>query len=225
MGQVSTGIRRVLEVPFVYRFFQRTISRKEIWPDLIAEFFPSNLEDLKVLDIGCGPGTFLEGGWLNMKQSNFVGIDPSPQYIQQASRNFPDARFLVGTVREVQLEGRAFDVAVLSGVLHHVDDFEAKAIIDFAADHLAPSGLVISVDPVLFPGQNAFARWMALADRGQNVRTVDELRALWDSCEGLFHSKIGMKQGYLRVPYNHAVCIGYKSNIDGRAEGSGESWS
>lgn len=213
MGQVSTGIRRILEVPLIYRFFQRAIWKKDIWPDLIAEFFPSNKQDVKVLDIGCGPGSFLDGGWLEMKQSNFVGIDPSPHYIQRASQAFPDATFFVGTVDNVELEDKAFDVAVLSGVLHHVDDFQASAIIDFAVRHLARSGLVISMDPVLFPGQNRFARWMALADRGQNVRTVDELQALWDTCEELSHTKIGIKQGYLRVPSNQAVCVGYKSDM------------
>jgi len=221
MGQVSTGVRKFLEMPFLYRVFQRAISKNEIWPDLIAEFFPNRPGDLRVLDIGCGPGTFLEGGWLDIKQSNFLGIDPSPQYIQAARLAFPDARFLLGTVQDVELEDSTFDVAVLSGVLHHVDDLEAKEIIDFAAGHIAPSGLVISLDPVLYPGQNPFARWMALADRGLNVRTVDELRTLWDMCEGLAQRKIGIKQSYLKVPYDHAVCIGYKSKAGGRAGGDG----
>lgn len=212
MGEVTTGIRRILEFPIVYNLFQSAVSKKPLWPDLIQAYFPSGRSDFKVLDIGCGPGNFLAGGYLAFDHSNFVGIDPSAQYIEQARREFPAARFHEGTVQDVHLDSDEFDVVVISGVLHHVDDPEAKAILSFAVAHLAPTGFVVSVDPVVFPGQNPIARWMALADRGQNVRTMDELHALWGSCEGFAKNKFDLKHGYLRVPYNHGVCVGYKTH-------------
>lgn len=214
MGQVSTGVRRILELPIVYNFFQRAMSRRPLWPDLVEAYFPDRHSDLKILDIGCGPGNFLAGGFVTTNHSNFVGIDPSPSYIEKARREFPAARFYEGTVRDVQLDSALFDVVVISGVLHHVDDKEAKSILDFAAAHLAPSGSVVSVDPVIFPGQNPVARLIARADRGQNVRTIDELRHLWLSCEGLAAAQFEVKEGYLRFPYNHGICVGHKPKLE-----------
>ena len=76
----------------------------------------------------------------------------------------------------------------------------------FAVNHLAAHGTAVSIDPVLFPGQNPIARWMALADRGQNVRTVEQVRDLWSKNIERASVLTVVKEGYLRVPYNHIVC-------------------
>ena len=207
MAQVSKGIRTVLESPWIYSTFQNLVSKKPIWPDLIEEFLPRSDEPLRVLDIGCGPGTFLHGNWFSIDRKNFVGIDPSPEYIERAKADFPAAQFFEGTVETVSLEDRKFDLVVLSGVLHHLDDAEATAVMKFATEHLAQHGHAISIDPVLFPGQNPIARWMALLDRGQNVRTLEQMRDLWS--ENITGAVLltSVKEGYLRVPYNHIVCV------------------
>lgn len=176
------------------------------------EFLPDRGELLKVLDIGCGPGTFVDGGWLPVRHENFFGIDPSPEYIAAAKKNFPRANFFEGTVGNVSLENRFFDLVVLSGVLHHLEDSEAAAVVNYAVGHLSEEGTVISVDPVFFPGQNRFARLMAKADRGQNVRSVVELEQLWTSHLGTCSLQTHIKGGYLRVPYNHVVVVIRKSS-------------
>lgn len=213
MDEVSTGLRRFLEFPFVYSFFQKAIARRAIWPDLIEEFIPKIPENMAVLDIGCGPGNFLAGQWIKMAESDFVGIDPSSLYIDQAKRDFPNARFYVGTVSEMQLHNEKFDLVVISGVLHHVNDAGAQRIMDFAIGHTKNGGLAISVDPVLFPKQNRIAKWMALADRGQNVRSEAALKALWNSCQNLGALEVQIRDGYLKVPYNHVICVARPTNL------------
>lgn len=212
MGQVSSGWRAILEFPSVYNFFQNVVLRKPLWPDLVADFLPQNRNYLTVLDIGCGPGSFLRGNWLPLQQASFVGIDPSPEYIRRARADFPDAEFIEGTVATVTLGEEKFDLVVLSGVLHHLGDAEAATVMKFVVKHLASDGVAISVDPVLFPGQNPVARWMALADRGQNVRTLNELEELWSRNAGCSSLVAEVKSGYLRVPYNHVVCVVQKSS-------------
>ena len=207
MGQVSKGIRSVLESPWIYSTFQNLVSKKPIWPDLIEEFLPRGEEPSRVLDIGCGPATFLHGNWLPIEQKNFVGIDPSPEYIARARTDFPEAEFIEGTAETVSLGDRRFDLVVMSGVLHHLGDPEAARAMKYAVDHLAEGGTVITIDPVIFPGQNPFARWMALADRGQNVRSVDRLAELWSKNANGGHLTTSVEHGYLRVPYNHVVCV------------------
>lgn len=212
MAQVSTGLRSVLESPLIYNLFQRSVAKKDLWAEIVSTYFPQDTSEARVLDIGCGPGNFLKGNPHVVKHSNFVGIDPSRSYIESAQKIFPEAAFLHGTVRDVKLDSSEFDVVVISGVLHHVDDSEARDILNFASRHLVPAGVIVSVDPVVFDGQHPLARRMALADRGQNVRSVDELRTLWSSCAGLANSTIEVRSGYLRLPYNHAVCVGTRTN-------------
>lgn len=111
MGQVSKGFRTVLESPWIYSTFQNLVSKKPIWPDLIEEFLPRSQEPFRVLDIGCGPGTFLHANWLPIDRKSFVGIDPSPEYIARAKADFPDTQFLEGTVETVSLGVRKFDLS------------------------------------------------------------------------------------------------------------------
>jgi len=136
----------------------------------------------------------------------FVGIDPSPDYVRRATELFPEAKFKCGTVGTVALEEENFDLIVISGVLHHVDDDEAVEIMRFANTHKSDRGKIIAVDPVFFPGQNFIAKWMARADRGKNVRTADSLEQLWRNALPTSTIQISIKSGYLRVPYNHVVC-------------------
>jgi trans-aconitate methyltransferase len=206
MAQVSRGVRKILEVPWIYSFFQKSVEKRPIWSDILEQQVGLVRESMRVLDIGCGPGTFLTMLNDRMDAANFWGLDPSPEYIRRASELFPGASFLCGTVATVALPKKTFDLVVVSGVLHHVDDDEAMEIMRFAHAHKSDEGIIITVDPVFFPGQNFFAKWMALADRGQNVRTVKSLEQLWLRALPASNVQISIKSGYLRVPYNHVVC-------------------
>lgn len=190
----------------MYSLFQRILQRKSIWADLLGDRLEKNQAFIRVLDIGCGPGTFLTLMEDKIAPANFVGIDPSQDYISRATEQFPRASFLCGKVATVSLPRKFFDLIVVSGVLHHVDDDEAKEIMSFALAHKSDEGTIITVDPVLFAGQNLFARWMAQADRGQNVRSAGSLEQLWVEATPTSKVQISIKSGYLRVPYNHVVC-------------------
>ena len=221
MAQVSHGVRRVLEIPWVYSFFQKSIQKKSIWADLLYGQFESASDSLRVLDIGCGPGTFLTLLGERVDRGKFVGIDPSPDYIRRATELFPEAKFMCGTVGTVALAEETFDLIVISGVLHHLDDHDALEIMSFAGNHRAEKGKIITVDPVFFPGQNLIAKWMARADRGQNVRTPDSIEALWRNALPSSTIQISIRSGYLRVPYNHVVCTVDSDAFSDKADETG----
>lgn len=206
MGQVSHGVRKILEVPWVYNFFQRSIQKKSIWADIFEREISLDVDSSRILDIGCGPGNLLAEEGMKIDQSKFVGIDPSQDYVDHATELFPAARFLTGTVRSVDLTEETFDLIIIAGVLHHVDDQEAMEIMTFAHAHKSNKGLILSLDPVFFSGQNVFARWMALADRGQNVRTAKSLEGLWRGALASSDIQISIKSGYLRVPHDYVLC-------------------
>ena len=151
-----------------------------------------------ILDIGCGTGEILEllGG------QRYFGFDPSESYIDAARARFgKDADFHVGSVSTPPALEGGFDLAIAFGVLHHLDDSEARTLVGLAHDQLRSGGRLITLDPVLVPGQHPVARALARRDRGDFVRSPDGYLAL---ASGRFESvQITEHHDYLRVPYSH----------------------
>ena len=207
MAERNRGLRRILSNPHWYSSFQSAVTRGSIWPEIFQEHIRKPESNCRILDIGCGPGKFLSASQIVVDQSNYVGIDPSGDYIQAARESFPMATFHHGTVDQVDLVGKTFDVVILSGVLHHVDDTEAHAILKFANSALAEGGIVTALDPVLLRQQNPIARLLVLADRGMHVRTPEAMETIFSS-PGLF-SEISaeIRDNLLWVPYSHILNI------------------
>ena len=208
LDEDSRGLKRLLQVPDFYLWFQNAIYRRPIVPDLLDEIATTLGKNPSVLDIGCGPGSFLRLQGDNQDHQRYLGIDPSEDYIRKARRDFPNATFYCGTVSQIPENRRKFDLVLLSGVLHHVSDAGVAEIISFASSRLNPSGKIVTVDPVIFPGQNWLARSLALLDRGKHVRSPDELVLLWKEQAPAMEVVTRIKSGYLRlVSYNHVVCV------------------
>jgi len=77
----------------------------------------------KVIDVGCGDGTYtielLQGS-----PRDILGIDPAASAIERAresSAGRTGIRFAVASVYDLASLGETFDVAVVRGVLHHLD--------------------------------------------------------------------------------------------------------
>jgi 2-polyprenyl-3-methyl-5-hydroxy-6-metoxy-1,4-benzoquinol methylase len=85
----------------------------------VAEFLPSSLDSLRILEIGCGAGVF---------RSNFAsvgeywGVEVNPQAADQAAGLID--KVLEGTYRDVcdQLPEGYFDCVICADVIEHMDD-------------------------------------------------------------------------------------------------------
>lgn len=111
-----------------------------------------------------------------------------------------------GTVSEaVESVTGTFDLIVLEGVLHHIDDSVAVEALTFARDRLAPGGRVVTLDVVLVERQHPIARALAKLDRGRNVRTLEGYRDLVGAVFGIDRTEVRHLTGRLRVPYDHAL--------------------
>lgn len=155
---VKSIAHALLRFPGVYRSFQAMVGRRDNWPELAEAHFPWLSPKNRVLDIGCGPGSLLQNNSLPITHENFTGIDVSQEYITSARNDFPDATFHLGTVREAVLPANSFDLVIMSGVCHHMDDTQVTEALVFALAMLKPGGTFFTIDPVVFPGQNLLAK-------------------------------------------------------------------
>ena len=89
-----------------------------------------------VIDLGCGAGRWAD--YLRDRAGAYVGIDPNKNLIRAARHRIPDSNctFLHTTLRPVSriAHGGLFDVAILAGVIHYLDDEELLSLLHDVVD-------------------------------------------------------------------------------------------
>jgi SAM-dependent methyltransferase len=90
----------------------------------------------QILDVGCGPGQWTN--WLHQQGIDVIGVDPTPEFLDRARRDYPDARFVAG-------RAEALDFAGLSGILAwfsliHTPPRDVPAILAQFASCVEPGG-------------------------------------------------------------------------------------
>jgi SAM-dependent methyltransferase len=155
----------------------------------------------RVVDLGCGTGASLrqipEG-------ITYVGLDLNPHYIQAARAQFGErATFLCSDLVTADLsEFPAFDLAISVGVLHHLSDAQAHAVLQLARRIVRPGGRFVSMDPCYVPGQHPIAKFLLDHDRGDHIRDAEHYRRLL-SPQGTLETKVFSDM--LRIPYTTIV--------------------
>jgi SAM-dependent methyltransferase len=89
----------------------------------------------RVLDYGCGTGSLTR--LLRGRFDAVSGYDPSEVSLDLARQQAPGATFYSDAY---EIPVKAFDVAVLSGVLHHVPRPERSELVALVVSKLAPGG-------------------------------------------------------------------------------------
>jgi len=74
----------------------------------------------KILDVGCGTGRFTN--ILTRMGAKVTAIDPSPEMISYAKRQFKECRFEIGDIKNMRFPDDSFDVVVAMRVLIHFHD-------------------------------------------------------------------------------------------------------
>ena len=105
---------------------------------------PLPLAGLDVLDIGCGAGLFAEP--ISRLGGNVLGVDPAAASIAVARAHAEETgaklAYRVGTVEDLAVEPRRFDVVCAMEVVEHVPD--PAGFVGTAATLLKPGGLFLA---------------------------------------------------------------------------------
>ena len=192
--------KRVMEIPWVYDSFQSSIRKPEL-EDWFASQVVSARPGDSVLDVGCGTAEIVN----RLKDINYLGIDHNPSYIKQARDNFGGrARFECWDAGDSRIaEFGKFDVVIVSGLMHHLNDHEVRTMLTHISKVLKPDGRLVTSDCALDDGQHWIARLLVKLDRGRFARFPDGYRKLlaefFDSIDAT------VRHDLLRIPYTNVI--------------------
>jgi len=82
--------------------------------------------DKRVVDVGCGDGTYTVELLRRSRAARVLGIDPACKAIEYATAKYrelgPRLEFTCGTAADLLAASQTFDIAVYRGVIHHTAD-------------------------------------------------------------------------------------------------------
>ncbi|MGO9004436.1 MAG: class I SAM-dependent methyltransferase [Beijerinckiaceae bacterium] len=156
----------------------------------------------RIIDIGCGPGyivNYLPDG------VDYHGFDISSRNISYAQKHFGDKGTFHCKIFD-DANAREFagaDIVMLMGLLHHLDDQTARAVLQTSREILQPDGIVFTFDGCFRHGQSPIARWLLRNDRGRHVRTKEGYENL---CGSVFEkAQIDIRDDLSSLPYTLAI--------------------
>jgi SAM-dependent methyltransferase len=168
MGQITSGVRAIFSSPLIYSGFQNLMGAHGVRTTLVKEFVRP-ISGSAILDIGCGPADILA----YLPVVDYFGFDISDAYIARANKRFGmRGKFFCQELTSSDVEKMPqVDIVLALGLLHHLDDESAIAVLQLASQALKPGGRLLTFDPCLDAEQNLVSRFLVGIDRGQNVRT------------------------------------------------------
>ena len=144
---------------------------------------------INVLDIGCGPAEVLR----YIPNAIYYGYDIDKRSIGYAKNNFkkPQHHFYCKkfTNKEITKLPK-FDYVILFGILHHLQNDDAKKIISLCKKVMKKNAILLTEDPIFVKNQNLIARFLINKDRGLCVRKKNEYIALIKKSFEKVNSKI-----------------------------------
>jgi len=131
----------------------------------------------RVLDAGCGTGEYSS----LFDPARYLGVDLNAGNVTFAQRRNPAYRYLQADLTRWEGGGERFDLVMVNGVLHHLDDGDALALLDRALAQLAPGGRALVIEDVALPRPGLGTRLVHALDHGHHIRDAARWRELVSS--------------------------------------------
>jgi SAM-dependent methyltransferase len=192
----------LLEAPSLYLLSQSILGAKKARKRCIEDYVRMQA-GMRVLDIGCGPAYVVE----YLRGATYFGFDINSRYIAYAKEkygsrgNFYSHPFDDAAAKELE----PFDLILMMGVLHHLDDKQAAATITLCKHVLNSEGSLVTLDPYRRPGESFIAEFLLNRDRGRFIRNrSDYLRLVSHAFSTVdLHPRLDL----FSVPYTALVMV------------------
>ncbi len=199
----NQGLRSLLKIAFFYSLLQRLVGK----PGAVKRVsdWRGVKKGMKVVDIGCGPGTILD---TLPSEIDYLGLDISEQYIERAKTVYGNrARFYTG-ISSDYLENQDFsdaDVIICNCVMHHLTDSEVGELFTFINKNIKKGGgRFFSLEPTHLLHQSFLSTWVMNQDRGLYIRTERQWKSLIQKyTTGNLETLIVTDLAW--IPYKHIV--------------------
>ena len=192
---------------FYDEVYQRKAGIRFFWHDLKFRAVAARLKGAaKVLDIGCGPGTFI-GNYLGGIEC--LGIDVSAPQIDYANRRYGTAEHRFSTQLLAGLDER-FDAVTLIEVVEHLAPADARRLLAKVRGLLSPQGCLVVTTP------NYRSLW-PLIEWGVNLvsRVSYEQQHINKYARGRLAAELA-QAGYTRIEVGTAVGLAPFAAVFGR---------
>lgn len=107
-------------------YFDKYRSTNPIHQTMVRAFLSSarsllnGIEFESVLEVGCGPGDL--AARIVPPQVIYLGMDIEAKQIEIASQRYPHLSFAIGSVCDLPLESKSYDLIIACEVLEHLED-------------------------------------------------------------------------------------------------------
>lgn len=199
-----------LGLPRLYEIFQAFVGKLGFSRLYLYSRYLPYTPGLKVLDLGCGPGTSTH----LFQKEDYLGIDIDASYVKFAQTRYPGYKFELVDFSSQSLApiaAASFDLVFAYGLFHHLDDVTARKFFSNAFKILKHGGRMVCIDGCTFDGQTALSRRITLADRGKYIRSPEQLQSL--AGEAGFESQVVLEKSAYSIPYSLMVLSLYKISL------------
>ena len=133
-----------------------------------------------VLDLGCAAGVPVAAELAG--RYRVTGVDISPEHVQQAARNVPDAEFVCSDALTVTFPAGHFDAIISLYTFDHIPRDEHRGLLERLRHWLRPDGLLLlSIEDLDEPG--TVAEWLGV-DMFFSMFGADATRQLDGTLDG-----------------------------------------
>jgi ubiquinone/menaquinone biosynthesis C-methylase UbiE len=122
--------------------------RRQALPDLHEAFAGRDQRKMKLLDVGCGTGRFLDSIKQAWPRLQITGLDMSDAYIRHAKRHLRRSRtnFIVGKAEEIPLSDNSQDAITSTFLFHELPPKVRRIALRECARVLKPGGRLVLLD-------------------------------------------------------------------------------
>jgi trans-aconitate methyltransferase len=145
----------------------------------------------RVLDVGCGHGTYLAGFLSRYRDAHGLGVEIDPEVAEEARRTLREAEVWrraevrTGDFRDLELPAGSHDLVLLNNSLHYFPAAERDALFRRVRGRLAPGGVLAVQTPVVSdtPTARALGALANVAAFDLYLRTHHDLHGLPEPAE------------------------------------------